>query len=75
MKSAMKWTEPAQLSLTLFFDRGAASLCSSFNNQGTGEGHELLNTRQTKTMASPGGKSRINSQRRLIRQDLQPVSL
>lgn len=31
---------------TLFFDRGTASLCWSFNNQGTGEGHELLNTKQ-----------------------------
>ena len=29
---------------TLFLDRGTASLCCPFNNQGTGEGHELLNT-------------------------------
>lgn len=33
---------------TLFFDRGTASLCWSFNNQGTSEGHELLNTKQQK---------------------------
>lgn len=34
---------------TLFFDGGTASLWCSFNNQGTGEGHELLNTKWIKT--------------------------
>lgn len=34
--------------VVLFFDRGTASLWCPFNNQGTGEGHELLNTRALK---------------------------
>lgn len=41
-----------QLPFTLFFDRGTASLCCSLNDQGTGEGHELLNTDEPKTVTS-----------------------
>lgn len=49
------------LLLTLFFDRGTASLCWPFNNQGTGERHELLNTKQQKTQLLFLGGNRVNS--------------
>lgn len=48
--------------VTLFFDRGTGSLRCSFNNQGTGEGHELLNTKQTRVIMSLDGRKHRNSE-------------
>jgi len=46
------WAEPASFFVsfffTLFFDGGTTSLRRPFYNQGTGEGHKLLNTNKKK---------------------------